>query len=195
MTAPHGFHDHFDDPVPNTAVWVPHYLPQWSSRAASAAVYDIADSWLRLRVPEQHPSVARTTIRRCASRASSPGSSPVRWAAPSGSNGCARAPSFARSGRRTGGGRPGTAVSRCARGRGSPLDPWPPGGWSGWRPDRAVFLVDGRPVRTVGTAPDYPMQTMLAVFDFPDRAVPGEPYVEPELVIDHIRAGPSGHDG
>jgi hypothetical protein len=59
-----------------------------------------------------------------------------------------------------------------------------------WRPDRAVFLVDGEPVRTVGVTPDYPMQTMLAVFDFPEKAVPGEPYVEPELVMDHIRATP-----
>jgi hypothetical protein len=32
-----------------------------------------------------------------------------------------------------------------------------------WRPDRAVFLVDGEPVRTVGVTPDHPMQTMLAV--------------------------------
>jgi hypothetical protein len=28
---------------------------------------------------------------------------------------------------------------------------------------------------------------MLAVFDFPEKAVPGEPYVVPELVVDWIR--------
>jgi hypothetical protein len=36
------------------------------------------------------------------------------------------------------------------------------------------------------------MQTMLAVFDLPEKAVPGEPYVVPELVVDRIgeiRAG------
>jgi beta-glucanase (GH16 family) len=56
-----------------------------------------------------------------------------------------------------------------------------------WRPDGAVFSVDGDPVRSVAVTPDYPMQSMLAVFDFPDRAVPGEPYVVPELVVDVVR--------
>jgi hypothetical protein len=31
------------------------------------------------------------------------------------------------------------------------------------------FLVDGDHVRTVEQAPDYPMQMMIGVFDFPDR--------------------------
>ena len=43
---------------------------------------------------------------------------------------------------------------------------------------------------TAGITPDYPMQTMLAVFA-PREGRPGEPYVEPELVIDHIRATPA----
>ena len=41
-----------------------------------------------------------------------------------------------------------------------------------WTADRAVFLVDGEPVRTVQVTPAYPMQSMVAVFDFPDRAGP-----------------------
>ena len=32
-------------------VWVPHYLPQWSSRAASAATYAVRDSCLHLTIP------------------------------------------------------------------------------------------------------------------------------------------------
>ena len=32
-----GFSDHFDGTDLDTDVWVPHYLPHWSSRAASAA--------------------------------------------------------------------------------------------------------------------------------------------------------------
>jgi hypothetical protein len=46
-------------------------------------------------------------------------------------------------------------------------------------------------VREVALTPDYPMQSMVAVFDFPEKAVPGEPYVVPELVVDRFR-GESG---
>ena len=49
-----GFSDHFDGPDLDTDVWVPHYLPQWSSRAASAATYTVADSELRLTIPPEH---------------------------------------------------------------------------------------------------------------------------------------------
>ena len=38
-----------------------------------------------------------------------------------------------------------------------------------WRPGRVDFLVDGEHVKTVHQAPDYPMQMMVAVFDFPDE--------------------------
>jgi len=45
--------DDFDGPGLDTEVWVPHYLPQWSSRAESAATYAFADSELRLSVPPE----------------------------------------------------------------------------------------------------------------------------------------------
>lgn len=35
--------------------WVPHYLPQWSSREASAARYALGDGTLRLRVEADQP--------------------------------------------------------------------------------------------------------------------------------------------
>ncbi|MGH1563278.1 glycoside hydrolase family 16 protein [Mumia sp. DW29H23] len=39
-----------------------------------------------------------------------------------------------------------------------------------WRPGAVAFLLDGAVVRTVAQAPDYPMQLILGVFDFPERA-------------------------
>jgi hypothetical protein len=48
------FEDHFDGPTLNPDVWVPHYLPAWSSRTASAATYDIRDSCLHLSIPPEH---------------------------------------------------------------------------------------------------------------------------------------------
>ena len=45
------FSDDFDGSHLDTEVWVPHYLPQWSSRAESGAVYEVAGSELRLTIP------------------------------------------------------------------------------------------------------------------------------------------------
>jgi hypothetical protein len=49
------FRDDFEAPALATDVWVPSYLPQWSSRAASAAAFELAGSELRLTVPAGHP--------------------------------------------------------------------------------------------------------------------------------------------
>ena len=62
-----------------------------------------------------------------------------------------------------------------------------------WTPDGASFTVDGVVVRTVDVVPDYPMQSMVAVFDFPDRATPGDPAQAahvPALVVDRIGVVP-----
>ncbi len=56
-----------------------------------------------------------------------------------------------------------------------------------WRPDRVDFLIDGRHVKTVHQAPDYRMQMMVAVFDFPDKAASAPPDHVPELAIDYVR--------
>ena len=46
-------------------------------------------------------------------------------------------------------------------------------------------LPDRRPaVKTVHQAPDYPMQMMVAVFDFPAK---GDSDHVPELAVDHVR--------
>jgi Glycosyl hydrolases family 16 len=47
------FRDDFDGADLDTEVWVPHYLPQWSSRAESAAIYTLAGSELRLTIPPE----------------------------------------------------------------------------------------------------------------------------------------------
>jgi hypothetical protein len=55
-----------------------------------------------------------------------------------------------------------------------------------WRPGRVDFLVDGHLVRTVGQAPDYPMQLMLGIYEFPGGARPAAAYPK-EFVVDHVR--------
>jgi hypothetical protein len=57
-----------------------------------------------------------------------------------------------------------------------------------WRPGRVDFLVDGEQITSVEQAPDYPMQMMIAVFDFPADAAASQavPHV-PELAVDYVR--------
>jgi hypothetical protein len=56
-----------------------------------------------------------------------------------------------------------------------------------WSPGRVEFLVDGAHVRSVGQAPAYPVQMMIAVFDFPahERAQAYAGHV-PMLAVDRI---------
>ena len=54
-----------------------------------------------------------------------------------------------------------------------------------WQPGRVEFSVDGSTIRTVEQAPAYPVQAMIAVFDFPERA-PALDHV-PELAVDWMR--------
>lgn len=42
--------------------------------------------------------------------------------------------------------------------------------------------------RTVAQSPDYPLQMMIGVVDFPDRQTPDADHV-PRLWIDRVRAG------
>jgi len=60
-----------------------------------------------------------------------------------------------------------------------------------WRPGSLVFTVDGDVVRTVGQAPDYPVQLMIGVFDFPAKGDPSHttPPV-PEMVVSHVTGHP-----
>jgi len=56
-----------------------------------------------------------------------------------------------------------------------------------WRPGRVDFYVDGEHVRTSLGPPEYPMQLMLAVFDFPSRSVGADAGLAPQLVVDWVR--------
>lgn len=60
-----------------------------------------------------------------------------------------------------------------------------------WRPGSLTFTVDGLAVRHLDQAPDYPMQLMIGVFDFPAKgdAGAGDDAV-PELVVSHVRGRP-----
>lgn len=50
------FEDHFDGDALDPTRWLPYYLPQWSSRAASAARYRLADGCLHLLIEaDQQP--------------------------------------------------------------------------------------------------------------------------------------------
>jgi hypothetical protein len=55
-----------------------------------------------------------------------------------------------------------------------------------WQPGRVAFLVDGRVVRTVDQAPDYPLQLMLSLYDFPGDGGPAGTYPK-EFVVDYVR--------
>lgn len=60
-----------------------------------------------------------------------------------------------------------------------------------WDESVATWSVDGQVVRRAERPPTYPVQLMLAVFDFPERSVAGDEHLVPELVVDRI----SGVDG
>jgi hypothetical protein len=56
-----------------------------------------------------------------------------------------------------------------------------------WVPGGLTFSVDGEVVRRIAQSPNYPVQLMLAVFDFPakaDPAAPGTPV--PQLIISQL---------
>jgi len=58
-----------------------------------------------------------------------------------------------------------------------------------WQPGRVEFLVDDVPVMTVDQAPDYPMQLILGVLDFPGRGLAAQPRIPvPELIVRRVLA-------
>src|SRR4051812_41185682 len=56
-----------------------------------------------------------------------------------------------------------------------------------WRPGEVDFLFDGERLRTVAQAPTYPMQLIIGVFDFPQRAARRRGEIPaPELVVRRV---------
>lgn len=61
-----------------------------------------------------------------------------------------------------------------------------------WRPGAVDVLVDGTLVRTLQQAPDYPLQLILGVFDFPAHPRAGEAGgVVPSLTVRRVTGRPS----
>ncbi len=55
-----------------------------------------------------------------------------------------------------------------------------------WDASMAVFTVDDVEVRRCAGPPTYPLQLMLAVFDFPEWSVGDDDQLVPELVVEHV---------
>ena len=246
--------DHFAGPGLDPAVWLPHYLPAWSSRAATRATYEVADSCLRLSIPPEQgqwlPGEHTPPLRVSGIQSgnfsgpvgSTVGQQPWREGAvvreaqerfegwtPRGGHLEMRARGVVT---------PRSMVAwwmvgledrpdRCAEicvmevfgdavepGRSAavgmglhafrdpavtedfaaPRLPIDVADWHtyavDWTPDRVEFRVDGEPVRACAGPPAYPVQMMLAVFDFPDRSTGDDATAVPELTVDYLRATP-----
>ena len=233
------FSDDFDAPGLDRAAWLPHYLPHWSSREASAATYAVEGSELRLTIParqglwcegDHEPPLRVSGVQSGSLSGQQPfrdgqrvrSEEPAWWGV---------TPHFGRLEVRA---RmelsPRSMASvwlvgiedephRCgeiclfevfgdapsAVGMGihpfrdpalsddfaAPqldIDVREPHVYSAdWRPGRVDFSVDGEPVRSVPQAPDYPMQFMVAVFDFPQK--PGPADHVPLFAVDRVSAG------
>jgi hypothetical protein len=245
------FEDHFDAPGLDASTWVPHYLPAWSSRAETAASYEVRDSCLHLRVPVDHPVW-------CADEHTPPirvsGIQSASWSGPVGST---QGQQRFREGQTVREEQPehlgwtpdhgwvelraravvtprsmvalwmvgleqvpeqsgeicvvemfGDAVEpglSAAVGMGlhafrdpavaedfaAPRLPIDLSAWHTyavrWDAERADFHVDGRLVRSCPRPPAYPLQLMLAVFDFPEKSDGHDVGAVPELVVDWVR--------
>jgi hypothetical protein len=55
-----------------------------------------------------------------------------------------------------------------------------------WTPGSVAFFVDDRLVKTVGQSPDYPMQFMLGIYEFPEQGPATQPYPK-QFVVDYFR--------
>jgi hypothetical protein len=245
------FDDDFDGPDLDRDVWLPHYLPAWSSRSATAADYQLRDSCLHLTIPATHgrwlPGEHEPPLRVSGIQSgnfSGPvggtvGQQPWRdgavvreqqetfwgWTPDSGYLEMrARAALTARSMAAWWMVGLEDVPERCAEicvfevfgdaivpgasaavgmGLHAFRDPGVDEDFEAvrlpvdvaefhtyavdWTADRADFLVDGALIRSCPRPPAYPMQMMVAVFDFPDRSSGEDSGAVPALVVDHLR--------
>jgi len=233
------FSDDFDGPGLDRAAWLPHYLPHWSSREASAATFAVEDSELRLTIPVQQglwcegdhePPLRVSGVQSGSLSGQQPfrdgqrvrSEEPAWWGV---------TPHFGRlevRARMELSPRSMASVwmvgiedepDRCGEiclfevfgdapdAIGMGIHPFrdpalsddfaaprlgidvrePHVYGADWRPGRVDFSVDGEAVRSIAQAPDYPMQFMVAVFDFPQK--PGPADHVPLFAIDRVSAG------
>lgn len=250
------FADEFDGPELDRSVWLPHYLPAWSSRAATAATYEIRDSCLHLTIPpeqglwcgdDHRPPIRVSGIQSgnfSGPVGSTIGQQPHRdgltvreeqetfwgWTPGPGfielrARGVVTPRSmvaFWMSGLED---RPERAAEICvtemfgnavvpgestAVGMGLKAlrDPAARQDFEAvplqidiaefhtyavdWSPERADFLVDGAVIRSCPRPPSYPLQMMLAVFDFPEMSTGDDHDAVPSLVVDYLRGYEAG---
>jgi hypothetical protein len=243
--------ERFEGTTLDRSKWFPHYLPAWSSRAATRAAYRVADG-LTLEVPPDHPvwcpDLHDPPLRVSGLQSgnwSGPAGSPrgqqrfadglvVRepqdrfegWLPASGRVACtARMELSARSMAALwlSGFEDDPAQQQCGElcvfevfgrsvepGRSAevgvgvkpfrdpalrddfaaprlPLDVTQPHTYAvDWDAREAVFTVDGTVVRRCANPPTYPMQLMLAVFDFPRWSDGADDHLVPRLVVEEI---------
>jgi len=236
------FLDHFDGPGLDTEVWIPHYLPMWSSRAQSAATYAVGDSELRLTIPpeqglwcpEDHGPLRVSGIQSgvfSEEVGSTRGQQPFREGLTVREFQPAQwgwTPEYGRlevRARMALSPRSMASVwmvgleeepERCGeicifevfgdapQAVGSGIHPFRDPALTDefdaprmdidvsefhvyaadWQRGGVDFFVDGEHVKTVGQAPAYPMQMMVAVFDFPEKAAEIEHV--PLLAVDYV---------
>ena len=242
--------EEFDAPNLDTSVWLPYYLPAWSSRAETAATYEIRDSCLRLSIPPrqglwmaaEHPSPLRVSGVQTGNFSGPVGSTIGQQPLDGGSvvreeqetfwgftpqygrlemrargvitprsmvawwmvgledepERCAEICVFEVFGDAV---RPGSAeigmgmkkfrdpaVAQDFQAPRLPIDVAEFHDYAvDWTAERASFFVDGELIRTCPRPPAYPMQMMVAVFDFPGRSDGADGHAVPELLIDHLR--------
>ena len=240
------FLDDFDAPALDRGAWLPHYLPHWSSRAASVATHAVEDSELRLTIPtgqgvwcegDHEPPLRVSGVQsgvHSGPDGSTVGQQPfrdgqaVREAGPTWWGVTPQLGRLEVRARMELSPRSMASVwmvgledqpDRCGEicifevfgdaptAIGMGIHPFrdaaltddfaapeldidirePHVYAADWREDRVEFSVDGEPVRTVAQAPDYPMQFMVAVFDFPSK--PGPSDRVPLLAVDSVRVG------
>ena len=254
---PQAFEDDFDGPGLDTGVWIPHYLPMWSSRSASAATYRVTGSELQLTIPpdqglwcpDDHEPLRVSGMQSgvfSGPVGSTIGQQPVRDGAvvrefqpvqwgwtpgygrievrarmDIGPRSMAAVWMVGLEDQRTNSAEIcivevfGDAVvddpeagRSAAVGTGVhpfrdptlteefdaprlPIDVRDPHVYAAdWQPGRVDFFVDGSLTKTVGQAPNYPMQMMIAVFDFPAKGSPDDADEVPMLAVDWVRGHP-----
>jgi hypothetical protein len=240
------FFEDFDGPALDLETWVPHYLPQWSSRAASAATYEVEGSELRLTIPRgqgiwcegdhepplrvsgvqsgvfsgpvgsmagQQPFREKQVVREeqpeqwgwtpryglieiRARMDLSPRSMASVWMVgleqePEQSGEICVFEVFGQAPRDVGSGIKPFRDPSLRWEFGAPrmkIDVAQPHAYAvAWRAGAVEFFVDGEQVRSVQQAPAYPLQMMIAVFDFPEK--PGPPDHVPMLAVDFVKGG------
>lgn len=245
------FADEFDGSRLDTSVWLPHYLPAWSSRATTAATYELRDSCLYLTIPptqglwcagEHMPPMRVSGIQSgnfSGPVGSAVGQQPYRpgitvreqqstfWGwTPDGGHLQLRARAvvtprsmvaFWMVGLED---RPERSAEICvaevfgnsvrpaeSAAVGMGLHPFRDPAVAEdfdavrlpidvaafhtyaveWASDRADFFVDDALVRSCARPPAYPMQLMLAVFDFPEQSIGNDAEAVPALIVDCVR--------